>query len=112
MSSAVDLYIGARKYRSHGNHVELDDVGSTASLPLLPDKEAIKVMKRLNLLMGLWGAKHSQQLPPPCCVHGTCARRLTCSGHVKGLALRNAMVQTMTDGHHRPSVENDIGSRL
>ena len=53
-------------YRSHGaNHVELDDVGtSTASLPLLPDQEAIVVMKRLNRLMGVWSAQQSHQV---CC---------------------------------------------
>lgn len=122
-------------YRRHGaNDVELDEVVNTASLPLLPDQEAIVVMKRLNRLMGVWSAQHSHQVCPaspgatlwdlmcmlilllrnpclcldvcitqlpPCCVHGTCVRRLTCSGHTsKRNALRSQMVQTDASVQH------------
>mmetsp|Transcript_9226 Transcript_9226/g.17268 ORF Transcript_9226/g.17268 Transcript_9226/m.17268 type:complete len:539 (-) Transcript_9226:406-2022(-) len=66
------------------------------TLVLLNDDEAIKVMKRLNRLMQFWSQspEHAHQIPP-CCLHGTCARRQTCSGNAhKGPVMRTQASQT------------------
>ena len=50
---------------------------------VLNDEDARDVMRRLQQLLEAWTYSNEfQNQQAPCCLHGTCVRRLNCSGSI------------------------------
>ncbi|KAK3269831.1 hypothetical protein CYMTET_21729 [Cymbomonas tetramitiformis] len=82
-------------FPTENGDVEAADESTIPQSGLLPDEQAVKVMKKLHGLMRIWSQspEHQHQLPP-CCVHGSCLRRVTCSGQMfKGAQTRSQSAQ-------------------
>lgn len=82
-------------FPTENGDVEAADDSTIPQSGLLPDDQAVKVMKKLHGLMRIWSQspEHQHQLPP-CCVHGSCLRRVTCSGQMfKGAQTRSQGAQ-------------------
>mmetsp|Transcript_37658 Transcript_37658/g.45427 ORF Transcript_37658/g.45427 Transcript_37658/m.45427 type:complete len:637 (+) Transcript_37658:43-1953(+) len=113
----------ADSYRTSGNKYSnndgsLDPMGvslrqesQTTQEHLLSDDDAVKVMKKLQKLMSLFtqSAEHHQQLPP-CCMHRTCMRQVTCQGVIHRQVLHSMGVQTDKMEHVLPALHTTANS--